>query len=300
MTGKLRLSNLVLAALLAACTVPAVQPTGVPATPTAEPPTPTPEIFNPVPEAARAEVAAREALAQQLGLVMADISLVKIAETVWPDSCLGLTLAGQVCQISTVPGFRVALEAGGAVYEVRTDRSAQTVLVAGRVDPTLGELPAVCQGTGLATFYSPENGFCFAYPASFTLGETSPARSEIFGPPLDDNLHALRASLVVEIQPITTGENLPTLVDTYLAQFAGLPLPSIERTAMDLGGVPAERLEVVPGLEGSRDVFALRASTLYHFMFMPSIRDFPQAGDAVEDLFLTVTSSFMYLPEAAD
>jgi hypothetical protein len=296
------LTMLAIAAVAAACTSVPAQPTVVPPAPTmtAEPPTTTPEIFMPVPEEARAEVAAREALARQLGLDMAQIALRKIVPTDWPDSCLGLATTGQACQIAVTPGYRVVLEAGDAVYEVRTDSSAQTVLIAGRVDATLGELPAVCQGIGLATFYSPENGFCFAYPASFTLGETSPVRSEVYGPPLDDNAEALRAALLLEIQPGAGGQDLQAVVDNYLVQFEGMAVPEIARTPMTLGGEPAERLEVVPGREGSRDVFMLHGSTLFHLMFSPSVRDFPQAADAVDNLFLTVTSSFTFLPAAGN
>ena len=56
----------------------------------------------------------------------------------------------------------------------------------------------------------------------------------------------------------------------------------------------AEVLEVVPGREGSRDVFMLHEGTLYHFMFMPSVRDFPQAKNDVEELYNAVTQSFTF------
>jgi hypothetical protein len=147
MSLKPVLSRLVLAGLLAACAWAPAQPTAGPA-PTPEPPTPTPEVFIPVPPEARAEVAAREALARQLGLEMADIALLEFAEAEWPDSCLGLALAGQVCQAGAVPGFRIVLQAASAAYEVRTDRLAETVLVAGRVDPSRAEPPAARRRAG--------------------------------------------------------------------------------------------------------------------------------------------------------
>jgi hypothetical protein len=81
----------------------------------------------------------------------------------------------------------------------------------------------------------------------------------------------------------------------YLTEFAGLPTPAITRTPVTLGGEPAEQLEIVPGREGSRDVFTVRDGTLFHFMFMPSVRDFPEAAADVEDLFMTVTLSFTFL-----
>jgi hypothetical protein len=289
-------SIFILASVLASCSGIASQP---PATLTVEPPTPTPEIFVALPNDLRAQDAARAALAQQLGIDAATITVRKIAETDWPDSCLGLTIRGQACKIASTPGYRIVLDVGGATYEVRTDASAETVLIAGRVDSTLGELPAVCQGIGQVTFYSPENGFCFAYPARFTLGETNPTTADLFGPALDDNLDALRASLHLEVQPLNPPQDLKSIVDDYLGQFQSMPVPEIVRSPMKLGGEPAERLEVVPGREGSRDVFMVQDGVLYHFMFMPSIRDFPKAAPDVEDLFMTVTSSFTFLPAAA-
>jgi hypothetical protein len=223
------LTLLALASLLAACARVADAPA-----------TPTPEIFMPVPEEARADVAARETLAQHLSVDMALVATRKIVKTVWADSCLELAVPGQVCRIGDVPGYRIVLEVGDATYEVRTDASAQTVLVAGRVDSTLGELPAVCQGIGQATYYPPENDFCLAYPASFTPGHTNPTLAEIVGHPLTDDPEALRASLLVQIQTITT------------------------------------------------------------FMFMPSLRVFPEAVEEVENPYMTVTSSFTFLPEAED
>jgi hypothetical protein len=263
---------------------------------TAQPVTPTAEIFNPVPDEVRAQMAAREALAQQLGVDFSLITVRKIAATNWPDSCLGLTLPGQACQIATIPGYRVVLAVNDATYEVRTDASAQTVLIAGRVDSTLGGLPDVCQGIGLATYFAPETGFCFAYPASFTLGETNPTRGELYGPALDQSIEPVRAALHFEVQPFEPSRDLHSMVDAYLTEYEGIPGPEITRLSITLGGEPAEQLEVVPGREGSRDVFMVRAGRLFHFMFTPSVRDFPQAAADVEDLFMTVTSSFTFLP----
>jgi hypothetical protein len=286
----------ILASFLASCSGIASQP---PSAPTVEPPTPTPEIYVALPNDLRAQTAARAVLAQQLGVDVDTITVRKIAETDWPDSCLGLTIQGQACKIGSTLGYRIVLDVGDATYEVRTDAGAQTVLIAGRVDSTFGELPAVCQGIGQATFYSPENGFCFAYPARFTLGETNPTAADLFGPALDDNLDALRASLHFEVQPLNPPQDLKTIVDSYLGQFQSMAVPEIVRSPMKLGGEPAERLEVVPGREGSRDVFMVQDGVLYHFKFMPSIRDFPQASADVEDLYMTVTSSFTFLPAAA-
>lgn len=63
-----------------------------------------------------------------------------------------------------------------------------------------------------------------------------------------------------------------------IAEFAGLPVPEIKRTAVTLGGEPAEQLEIVPGCESSRDVFMVRDGMLFHFMLELPHKTFPDAS----------------------
>ena len=117
---------------------------------------------------------------------------------------------------------------------------------------------------------------------------------QLFGPALDQNLDAIRASMALEVEVAVKDAQFSEIVDRYVKQFEGMNLPAITRTPIELGGEPAEMLEVVPGREGSRDVFMLHDGTLYHFMFMPSVRDFPQAKNDVEELYNAVTQSFSF------
>lgn len=86
------------------------------------------------PEAAAVEPA-REALARWLGPVgdAGSIEVVSVEAVEWPNGCLGLSRAGQMCTEALVPGFRVALGLGVAVYEVRTDRTGAQVAWAPQV-----------------------------------------------------------------------------------------------------------------------------------------------------------------------
>jgi hypothetical protein len=157
--------------------------------------------------------------------------------------------------------------------------------------------PASCVVAGQETYVNPYDGYCFVYPMFFELQTSATGHPQLFGPALDQNLDALRASMALEVEVAAQHARLSEIVDGYVGQFAGLNVPAIVRTPIVLGGVPAEMLEVVPGREGSRDVFALHAGTLYHFMFMPSVRDFPQAKNAAEELYNTVTYSFTFMAE---
>jgi hypothetical protein len=100
--------------------------------------------------------------------------------------------------------------------------------------------------------------------------------------------------MALEVEVAVKDARLSDIVDRYVGQFAAMNVPAISRTPIVLGGEPAEMLEVVPGREGSRDVFMLHDGTLYHFLFMPSVRDFPQAKNDVEELYSAVTQSFTF------
>jgi hypothetical protein len=143
-------------------------------------------------------------------------------------------------------------------------------------------------------YVNPFDGYCFAYPARFELQTSATGQPQLFGPALDQNLDALRASMLLEVEVAVQDAQLSEIVDRYMQQFAGMNIPAITRTPIVLGGEPAEMMEVVPGREGSRDVFLLHEGALYHFMFMPSVRDFQLAKRDVEELYSTVTQSFTF------
>ena len=94
---------------------------------TTELPTPTPEVFNPLPPEQRAFEAAREVLAEQLGLDPLAIQFVETVPVDWPDACLELPAAGESCAQVVTPGFRVVVEAGAMSYEFRTNRDGSLV-----------------------------------------------------------------------------------------------------------------------------------------------------------------------------
>jgi hypothetical protein len=156
-------------------------------------------------------------------------------------------------------------------------------------------MPYPCRMEGYELYVNQEDGYCFAYPPSFRAGEFSPGQPGIFGPPLDQNLEPLAAMLGIAVKPVPPGSDLSELVDVFLRESAELRVPPITRMPLELGGEPAEILEVVPGREGSRDVLAIHGAGLYRLLFMPSVRDFPRAQPDVEALFEAVRTSFSFL-----
>ncbi len=178
---------------------------------------------------------------------------------------------------------------------VAESTAAPTTSTPDPVAPALNsQPPASCVVAGQQTYVNPFDGYCFAYPARFELTISPLGGPQLIGPALDQNLDALRASMTLIVEVAVKDARWSEIVDQYLKQFEGMNVPAITRTPIELGGEPAEMLEVVPGREGSRDVLMLHEGALYHFMFMPSVRDFPQAKADVEELYNAVTQSFTF------
>jgi hypothetical protein len=95
--------------------------------------TPASESIVPLSDAERAENAARDALAAQLGVEPASMELVEITQHVWNDGCLGLARPNEMCTMALVPGFRVVVDVNGTPYAVRTNRDGRVARIEGRV-----------------------------------------------------------------------------------------------------------------------------------------------------------------------
>lgn len=102
-----------------------------------------------------AVTAARQALAEMLGIDPAQASVAAYAPTEWSDSCLGLGGMAESCLQVITPGYRVILEAGGKSYVFHTDQDGAAV----RQELLSADLPeaAVKARTALAEKLALEN-----------------------------------------------------------------------------------------------------------------------------------------------
>jgi hypothetical protein len=82
---------------------------------------------EPAPVPLPAAEAARQALADKLGLNLEQIDIIISDEVEWPDPCLGVPEPDELCAMVITPGYRVVLEAEGQLYEIRTDLTGETV-----------------------------------------------------------------------------------------------------------------------------------------------------------------------------
>jgi hypothetical protein len=109
---KLFIPFLLIAFVLAACS------------PAAVPASETPVVSEPMPqtgEVIAAVEAARQALAESLGIDPGSIAIVDYQQVDWSDGCLGLGGPAESCLAAITPGYAVTLEAGGQQYRFRTN-----------------------------------------------------------------------------------------------------------------------------------------------------------------------------------
>jgi hypothetical protein len=81
----------------------------------------------PTPDSDRMAELAREALASQLNLPAAHITIVSTEPVEWRDGSLGCPKPGVMYLQVITPGYRVILEANGQRYEYHTDTRRQVV-----------------------------------------------------------------------------------------------------------------------------------------------------------------------------
>jgi hypothetical protein len=254
--------------------------------------TPTPEIFNPAPIESVLSDKTREELASRLGMDLAMITVFTISQQDWPDSCLGLAPeVDQACMKTAVPGWQIVLNAAGHTYEYRATVDGSLISYSG---PVIVTAPADCQISGTSQIYSPEDGYCYAYPIRFhRIDEHGPIA--IYGPAYGPGPEPLYAALTVDISLLKEGQTLDTAVDAFLVQLGDVPMPETRQVFM-VAGEPAIMLEVMPGMLGSRDVFVTHNGKLFHFSFWPAPSVASETAEDVEDLFQTVLDSLTFNP----
>lgn len=74
-----------------------------------------------------AALAARNALAELLGVKAEEIEIRSVQSVTWPDGCLGLAKSDEMCTMAIVPGYRVMLVFGREEHTYRTDETGRVL-----------------------------------------------------------------------------------------------------------------------------------------------------------------------------
>jgi hypothetical protein len=96
-----------------------------PPTETSRPPTATPKASATATQVIDVSVA--KVIAGQLGLAVHEIQVMALRPTEWPDACLGLAQAGEICAQVITPGYWGAAVAVGRQFEFRSNQEGSLV-----------------------------------------------------------------------------------------------------------------------------------------------------------------------------
>lgn len=158
--------------------------------------------------------------------------------------------------------------------------------------PSGSKLPLTCQVTDLNVYINEMDGYCFAYPSRFTLGDQPSDKPEVLGPALDDSYEPIHAKLTVEVVPADPGRTLLEQAELYLRDFSVVDPATFTWSQVPVGGETGVVVEPVPAMLAYRIVFVQHNGNLYRLLYWPV--DLPEAQTDLNDLTQTTLGSFAF------
>ena len=158
--------------------------------------------------------------------------------------------------------------------------------------PSDSIIPLTCQVTDLNVYINEMDGYCFAYPMNFTLGDQPSDQPDVVGPAVDDSLEPIHATLTVEFAP-ASDKTLREQAEAYLKEFSVADPATYTWTQVPVGGEAGLMVEPVPVMLSYRIVFVQHNGTLFRLLFWPV--DISEAQSDMNDLTQTTLGSFSFL-----
>ena len=158
--------------------------------------------------------------------------------------------------------------------------------------PSDSIIPLTCQVTDLNVYINEMDGYCFAYPMNFTLGDQPSDQPDVVGPAVDDSVEPIHATLTVEFAP-ALDKTLREQAEAYLKEFSVADPATYTWTQVPVGGEAGLMVEPVPVMLSYRIVFVQHNGTLFRLLFWPV--DISEAQSDMNDLTQTTLGSFSFL-----
>lgn len=159
--------------------------------------------------------------------------------------------------------------------------------------PSDSTLPFTCQATDLNVYINEMDGYCFAYPTRFTLGDQPSDNPGVYGPKLDDSLTPTQATFGIEITPANPDQTLREQAEAYVKKVSERDPSTYTWTQLQVGGEPAWMVEPIPSIRAWRYVFILHHGSLFRLCYWPV--DDVQAKPDIDELTQTTLGSFTFL-----
>ena len=153
-------------------------------------------------------------------------------------------------------------------------------------------LPLTCQVTDLNIYINEVDGYCFAYPSRFTLGDQPSDKPDARGPAVDDSMEPIHATFRVEVSPGTTDKTLREQAEAYLEELSVVDPATFTWSQIQVNGEEAWRVEPVPAMLAYRIVFVQHNGYIFRLIYWPV--DIPGAQPDLNDLTQTTLGSFAF------
>ncbi|HLO31771.1 MAG TPA: hypothetical protein VK249_21640 [Anaerolineales bacterium] len=178
-----------------------------------------------------------------------------------------------------------------------TVNAAPTPEIMPRLDPSPtpsnSTLPLTCQLTDLNVYVNEMDGYCFAYPERFTLGEQPSDKPDVRGPAIGSSAEPVFATFSVDVTPAAADKTLREQADVFLRNFSVVDPATFTWTEVQLGSEAGLMAEPVPVQLSWRIIFVQHRGQLYRLSYWPV--DVPEARADLDELAQTTLGSFAFI-----
>jgi hypothetical protein len=158
--------------------------------------------------------------------------------------------------------------------------------------PSDSTLPLTCQVTDLNVYINEMDGYCFAYPGQFRLGDQPSDKPNVRGPAVDDSVEPIHATFGVEVTSAESNKTLREQAEVYLKEFSAADPATFTWSQIQVDGEEAWKVEPVPVMLAYRIVFVRHNGSIFRLMYWPT--DIPAAQSDLDDLTQTTLGSFAF------
>ena len=158
--------------------------------------------------------------------------------------------------------------------------------------PSNSTLPLTCQVTDLNVYINEADGYCFAYPSRFTLGEEPSDKPDVRGPAIGSSVEPVHVTFGVEVTPATADKTLREQAEVFLREFSAMDPATFTWSQVQVGGEAAWMVEPVPARLAWRIVFVQHKGYLFRLFYWPV--DILEAKADLDELTQTTLGSFAF------
>jgi hypothetical protein len=158
--------------------------------------------------------------------------------------------------------------------------------------PSGSTLPLTCQVTDLNVYINEMDGYCFAYPTGFTLGDQPTDKPDVRGPAIGSTVEPVYATFGVDVTPDAAGKTLREEAEDFLRGFSVMDPATFTWSQVQVGGEPALMVEPVVVQLAWRLVFVEHDGRLFRLAYWPV--DVREAKADLDALTQTTLGSFAF------